>query len=416
VVLSGEALVKAWTTVFADAKPNDSVVIGMDGRSTQVCLVEDGLLSHMAVIDMGTEALVAEHLGVPLTQPGQTTGQTGIEEQFIQDLKAILEGFPHPSSKDQDWPVVILSDGSPVLEYIAGLLRGAGLRVGVATPRIRTLQATFSPGQWYEYKTALGLALMMIESPTHAEGAFGLDLFMGLYRPLGEEQVRTTIFSTRTATSIAVAALIGALLISYLTDLALAHRLAGLVERHKLVELKAQRDARQTVSTYRPDVLALLKEINIVVPASEGIMGRRDPSGQGLSPRVPTGMPVGPSSDFMGRGGREDPSGQGSGNETSDRPSRGRGGRGGDRSGQGPGSSGSGGIILDSLTFRRGQAIQIDGQAERPEQLYAFEQALQKKEGIRNVEIKKSVKDNQSNKVRFTVSFQYKTFTQKGAR
>jgi Tfp pilus assembly protein PilN len=194
--------------------------------------------------------------------------------------------------------------------------------------------------------------------------------------------------STRTATAIAAAALIGALLISYLTDLALAHRLSGLVEQHKLEDLKAHRDTRQIVSTYRPDVLALLKEINTMIPASEGTVGQAD---------------------------RGDPSGQGPGNEPADRPFRGRGGR-ADPSGQGPGSSGSGAIVLDSLTFRRGQAIQIDGQADRPEQLYAFEQTLQKKEGIRNVEIKKSVKDNQTNKVRFTMSFQYKTFTQKGAR
>ena|GEM_PF-341306 len=386
VVLSSEALVKAWTTLFADALQNDSVVIAMEGRSTLVCLVENGLLSYMATIDMGTEDLVGEHLGVPSIRPGQGEGQTGIEEQFLQDLKAILEGFPR-SSKQQDGPVVVISDGNPVLEYVAGLLRGAGLKVGVATPRTKTLQATFSPGQWYEYKAAIGLALMMIDSAASAEPTPGLNVFTNLYRPPGEEQ-RAPILSTRTATAIAAAALIGALLISYVTDLALAHRLSGLVEQHKLEDLKTQRDTRQIISTYRPDVLALLKEINAMIPATEGTVGQTD---------------------------RGDPSGQGPGNESPDRGSRGRGGR-GDPSGQGPGSSGSGAIVLDSLTFRRGQAIQIDGQADRPEQLYAFEQVLQKKEGIRNVEIKKSVKDNQTNKVRFTMSFQYKTFTQKGTR
>jgi len=361
VVLSSEALVKAWTTVFADAQQDDSVVIGMDGRSTQVCLVENGLLSHMAMIDMGTEALVGEHLGVPTAQPGQTAGQTSIEEQFIQDLKAILEGFPRPSSMDQDWPIKVLSDGNPVLEYIADLLGGAGLKVGVSTPKTKTIQATFSPGQWYEYKAALGLGLMMFESPAPAQGA-GLDLFMGLYRPPGEEGQRKKIFSTRTATAIAAVAMIGALLISYLTDLALAQRLTGMVEEHKLMDLKALRDARQAVSSYRPDVLALLKEINAMIPATEGINGR------------------------------------------------------GDRGGSSRQDTSSGGIVLDSLIFRRGQAVQIDGQAGRPEQIYAFEQALQKKEGIRNVEIPKSVPDNQTKKLKFTVKFQYKNFTQKGAR
>jgi len=443
VVLSSEALVKAWTTVFADAQQDDSVVIGMDGRSTLVCLVENGLLSHMAVIDMGTEALVGEHLGVPSAKPDQTEGQTGIEEQFIQDLKAILEGFPRPLSKDQDWPVVILSDGSPVLEYIAGLLRGAGLKVGLSTPKTKTIQATFSPGQWYEYKTALGLALMWIESPASTQEGPGLDLFMGLYRPPGEEDQRKTILSTRTATVIAAAALIGMLLISYLTDMALAHRLTGLVEQHKLVDLKALRDARQAVAGYRPDVLALLKEINAMIPATEGILGRGDRGGlsrQGMPPAsssgVPSGMPSGlpsgpessnPGMDFMGsigRGDRGDSSGQGPSSEISRRDFMGRGRR-GDRSVEGTpfgvpsgpgGESGTGGIVLNSLIVRRGQAIQIDGQADRPEQVYAFEQTLQKKAGIQKVEITKSVPDNQTRKVKFTVKFQYKNFTQKGAR
>jgi hypothetical protein len=74
------------------------------------------------------------------------------------------------------------------------------------------------------------------------------------------------------------------------------------------------------------------------------------------------------------------------------------------------------GIVLNSLVFRRGQAIQIDGQADQPEQIYAFEQALQKKEGIGRVDPPKYVQDSQTRKVKFTIKFQYKNFTQKGAR
>ena len=341
LMLSCEGLVNAWTTLFADSKQSDTVVISMDGRSTQVCLVEAGLLSHAAIIDVGTEDLVGDHLGVPSYRTDQAGGQTEIEERFVQDLKAVLEGLRQPSRQDL-WPVAVLSDGSPVLEYVAGLLRGAGLQAMVATPKAGTIQATLSPGQWYEYRTALGLAVMMIESSPPEGQAAGLDLFTNLYRPPGEEQARTPVLSSRTASVIAAAALVGALLISYVTDLALAGRLKGLVEEHKVVELKALRDARQSVARYRPDILALLKEIN--TGATEG------------------------------------------------------------------------GIVLDSLHFKRGQTVQIIGQADQPEQLYAFEQALPKKEGIRGVRIDKSVPDNQTKKVKFTVTFQYKDFTQKGAR
>ena len=82
----------------------------------------------------------------------------------------------------------------------------------------------------------------------------------------------------------------------------------------------------------------------------------------------------------------------------------------------GPGGTENLGLVLNSLVVRRGQAIQIDGQADRPEQVYAFEQALQKKAGMQKVEITKSVPDTQTRKVKFTVKFQYKSFTQKGAR
>lgn len=438
VVLSCEALVKAWTTVFADAQPDDSVIVAMDARSTVVCLVEKGLLGHMAMIDMGTEDLVAEHLGIPSGGPGQKAGLTGVEGQFVQDLKAMLEGFPRPSTQE-DWPVRILSDGSPVIEYVAGLLQGAGLRVGVSTPKAKTISAQFSPGQWYEYKVALGLALMMIESPAPAQGAKGLDLFTGLYCSPGEEQDRKSRFSTRTATAIAAAALIAMLLVSYLTDLVLARRLSGLVKQHDLVELKAVRDARQTVSSYRLNVLSLLKEINAVIPVVEQTtrgMGRGGPmGGQGMPPAMasatpslsdsgspgrevtgsmgtsPSGTTPSPETfrrEFMGRRGREDRLGlMGGGPGMSAGP----------RGGSGPrGGAETVGIVLNNVTIRRGQAIQIEGQAERPEQIYAFEQALQKREGVGRVDPPKYVQDTQTRRVKFTIKFQYKNFTQKGVR
>jgi hypothetical protein len=335
LVLSCEALVKSWGTLFSESKPGNGVMVHMDGHGTQVCLVEDGQLSHMAVVDTGTEDLVGEHLGVPSKSEGQS-GQTSVEEQFIQDLQAVLDGMKQPGQK-QPWPVAVLSDGNPTLEYVAGLLRGAGFQVTIATPKAKTIQGDFSPGQWYEYKTALGLALMMIESPRA-----GLDLFMNLYRPPAEVQARTPVLSSRTALVVAAAALVGALLISFLTDLALDSRLKAQVEKHKIAEAKAQRDMRQVVAKYRPDILALLKEVN--AGATEG------------------------------------------------------------------------GIMLDSLHFKRGQAVQILGQADRPEQLYSFEQALNKMEGLRSVKIDKQSQDTQTKKVKFTVSFQYKDFTQKGAR
>jgi len=426
VILSCEALVKAWTAVFSEAQPDDAVVVALDARSTVVCLVEKGVLGHMAMIDMGTEDLVAEHLGIPSGDPARKAGLTGVEGQFVQDFRAILDGFPR-SSTQEDWPIQILSDGNPVIEYVAGLLQGTGLSVGVSTPKAKTVSAQFSPGQWYEYKTALGLALMMIEPPSHAQGAKGLDLFKGLYCPPGEEQDRKTRFSTRTATAIAAVALVAMLLVSYLTDLALARRLSGLVKQHNLVELKAVRDARQTVSSYRLNVLTLLKELNAVIPVVEQTTrwgGRGGPMGpEGMPPATPSATSSSPDAGSSGGRAEVAQSGQGLPEMLTMRTGfMGRGGR-GDRSGgrgpsgmSGPGGQETVGIVLNNVTIRRGQSIQIDGQAERPEQIYAFEQALQKREGVGRVDPPKYVQDTQTRKVKFTIKFQYKNFTQKGAR
>jgi len=349
IYLSCEALVKAWTGLFAsDDHASSAVVISMEGHSTQVCLVDKGLLGEMGMIDIGLDDLADQD------------PSSGAHQQFLLDLRSILDAMPKPA-EGHVRPIAIMSDGSGTTEQLARLLQDAGIEARCICPRPDASSSGLAPAQVYEYRTAIGLALMASE-----EGQQWLDIFTSLYQP-ADQQAQQEVVSAQLASGLAAAALVVVLIVAYVTDIALARRLRGLVDQHKLLELKSQLDAREQVSRYRLDVLALLNEINSAAPAG-GFQTTSEPN-----------MPNGP----MGRGPR--------------------GGR-------------AGGIVLDSFSFKRGQTITIEGQASTPEDLYRFEEALRKKEGISQVQTKKSTQDKQTNRIKFSINFHYKGFTQKGVR
>ena len=74
------------------------------------------------------------------------------------------------------------------------------------------------------------------------------------------------------------------------------------------------------------------------------------------------------------------------------------------------------GMLLDSFNFRKGQTVNITGQAKDSEQLYKFQKALLDKKGITAVKIQNATKDKKSNKIKFTITFHYKGFTKKKSR
>jgi hypothetical protein len=76
-------------------------------------------------------------------------------------------------------------------------------------------------------------------------------------------------------------------------------------------------------------------------------------------------------------------------------------------------SSGSKGILLDSLQFKKGQPISITGQADNADLLYKFQESLLTKKGIKQVEIQNAAKDPRGDKFKFTITFHYRNFTTK---
>ena len=75
-------------------------------------------------------------------------------------------------------------------------------------------------------------------------------------------------------------------------------------------------------------------------------------------------------------------------------------------------ASGERGIKLESFHFKKGQPVTITGQADGNEQLYKFEKSLQDRKNIKSVKPKPSF-DAKTKKVKFTITFHYKSFTRR---
>ncbi len=71
------------------------------------------------------------------------------------------------------------------------------------------------------------------------------------------------------------------------------------------------------------------------------------------------------------------------------------------------------GIMLDSLHFKKGQPVNITGQAQSSDQLYKFQENLLSHKDIKEVRIQNASKDNKNGKIKFTITFHYKNFTRK---
>lgn len=79
-------------------------------------------------------------------------------------------------------------------------------------------------------------------------------------------------------------------------------------------------------------------------------------------------------------------------------------------------SGDSRGITLDSFYFKKGQPVSISGQVQDNDQLYDFQKSLLSKKGITDVNIQNTSRDSKTKRLKFTLTFHYKTFTKKTAQ
>lgn len=326
VFLSCEGLAKAWQRLFAEQE-HRAVIVSVGQRLTQVCLVEEGLLTHSTVVDTGMVDLA------PPPDEAEESGET--TERFAQDMRAVLDSFGWKASVP--WPIVVMSDGGVPFDRIVDSLNAAGLPARTSLPRTDKLAgpADLTPETVYEYRVPLGLALMALEGRGEA-----LDLFAQMARDEQERATRSSRWTTWAAGAVAAAMLAGLVITAYFVDRGKAAHFAAVVSRPEFEAAREHQKLLKTVARHRPDILQLIADLGA---------GETD------------------------------------------------------------------GIILDSMHFKKGQPVTITGQADNEEKMWKFQDGLRNQKGVSDVDNPSASPDKKTKKLKFTITFQYKSFTKKDA-
>jgi hypothetical protein len=245
ILLACEGTGKAWTALF-DGREDHVVLVSVGAAHTEVCLVIKGVVVNAAVVGAGISDLA-------------TGGPSSVEmtERFIQDMHTALASFVWKES--DPWPVVVLSDGSETFDRIVGLLNGAGIAAQAGLVKADCLKAPagFGLQDLYEYRTAIGLALLGLDSLTNR-----LDLFEQISRAEQQKKARTARYSTVLAGVLAAIMFVVLLVTSYVVDVASEKRLSSLVNRAGFEETRQRQVLLRAVARYRPDMLDLLTRVN----------------------------------------------------------------------------------------------------------------------------------------------------------
>jgi len=260
ILLSCEGTARAWQGLFSDRERQGSLntmkrvgelralVVSISAENAQVCLVQDGLVTQAAILDMGMAGLVSS---------------SDAAERFAQDLRAVLGSFGWEESSR--WPVLVLSDGRAAIERIVESLQAAGLQAKVAVPGAQGLRTPsgFETTDIYEYRVPLGLALTALDASSET-----LDLFQGIQGD--EEKAGSSRYSLVLAGAAAFVMLIALVVAWRSVDVALAKRLDTQVADPNFEAARQHQALLKTVARHRPDFLQLLTDIN--VEQSEGIV------------------------------------------------------------------------------------------------------------------------------------------------
>ncbi len=245
ILLSCEGVARAWRTLFGGSEGR-AVVLSLGAHQTQVCLVLDGVVANAAVVETG----LAELSGIG-------AAPVDVTERFTQDMRTALAAF---GWKEADpWPVAVLSDGGPEIDRVVATLQEAGFEAKAClpvTPRVKT-PADFGIRDFYEYRSALGLALLGLDA-----AAGGLDLFEQIRHVEQQKKDKIARHSTWLAAGIAAAALLAFLASSYAVDVIKLKRLSPLVNQAGFAEARERQVLLKNIAAHRPDLLDLLTEIN----------------------------------------------------------------------------------------------------------------------------------------------------------
>jgi hypothetical protein len=170
-------------------------------------------------------------------------------------------------SQIQDLPVVLLSDGQPLLEEAAQALRTAGLNaqcVSAETQKIQIsdeISSTDLKSLIYEYRVPIGLAICGFDTAVE-----GLDIFAELYSPAVKAASLGLWHNPKASGGIAVAMAILLTVVLYLVDIgrlnAIEKYLAGAGSEYSCRMLLEKQKLIKAAAKERPDLLNLMGKIS----------------------------------------------------------------------------------------------------------------------------------------------------------
>lgn len=269
IILDCEGLVKTWWNLFSDGRSSRSaVVVNIGRRSTRLCLVEGGKLSNAAIVDMGTEDLIAK-IGSSIDM--------SVTERFVQDVRGVLELFGFESAGEVAVYVFAKSAGDKsdikgvsefeIIEHIVSALGLAGLDAKVSDFRFPASNyhlSTDDNGSLYEYRVPIGVGLMALDSDK------GLDLFSTLYRPAGMERKKHWLYSLKAASIVTGIMLVLIISTFYFLDVAQLNHLNELKARIDYGKLVGKQNLMKVAAERRADLLELLSEFSSI--EANGVM------------------------------------------------------------------------------------------------------------------------------------------------
>ncbi len=335
ILLDCEGTIKAWRTVFSEYE-KEAVVVSMAARSTQVCLARHGRLSNAVILDVGSEDFSAESQTEQLQTTEKIALDIGIGSSSAETHEGrteITERFVRDMrsvmnlfgfAEPEQVPVLVLSNDSTMYVSIVSALRSAELDARVVLPNVRTLTAQGESGVQWIYDYRAAIGLGLMALE---DGTDDLNIFQKVYSRVDARQERHWIYSPKVAGAIACAMLLALGIVSYAIDLknpkSIMQRLEG------------------PTSEAKTDLDALVERQRLI-----RTVGRERPDMLALLKLI---NDCGKPEDGRGRNQQA--------------------------------------VLLNSISFKKGQKITITGQVQNSEQLYKFQESLDKNKDITDVKI-----------------------------
>ncbi|MFC1676248.1 hypothetical protein ACFL3G_04185 [Planctomycetota bacterium] len=241
IMLNCEGLVRIWREL-AGTGISRCVVVTVNAKNSMLCLTENGELTNMSVVDVGSDDLTGN--------PVQSI------DRFRQDCASVLESFGCEENKET--PMFVVSDGSEGIEELVSSLNSAGMEAREFRMSNEEFRIEMQEEQnLYEYRVAMGLALMALD-PDVGE----LNLFDKLYMPKVTETGKSWASSLKKTAAVTIVTVFLFVIALYAGDVLSNKSLNQLKQEGDCGKLiKRQKLLRETARN-RINLLELLKTIN----------------------------------------------------------------------------------------------------------------------------------------------------------